>query len=152
MHRKISLGIALALAGAMFAAAPAMAQDKPKITLKIGDDAPAIDIAHWLKGEKITEFEDGKVYVLEFWATWCGPCIASMPHVTELQKQYRDYDVTFIGVSDEPLQTVINFLFKKDRRDEKLHNDRTGYTLTTDPDESVKKAYFRAAGVPNCVT
>ena len=45
-------------------------------------------------------------------------------------------DVTFIGVSDEPLQTVVNFLFKKDRNDDKLHNDRTGYTLTTDPDES----------------
>ncbi|MBT8485241.1 MAG: redoxin domain-containing protein, partial [Phycisphaerae bacterium] len=123
-------------------------------TITIGDKAPAIDIAHWVKGVEvkknkmtpITEFEAGKVYVLEFWATWCGPCIMGMPHLSELQERYADYDVTIIGVSDEPLPTVIDFLFKKDKRDGKLHNDRTKYVLTTDPDESVKNDYFRAAG------
>ena len=113
---------------------------------KMGDTAPPIDIAHWIKGKKIDEFETGKVYVVEFWATWCSPCRASMPHLSKLQEQYTDYDVTFIGVSDEDLQTVISFLFKEDKKDGKINNDRTQYTLTTDPDESVKNDYFRAAG------
>ena len=122
----------------------AQVEDAKKLT--IGDTAPPIDIAHWIKGKKIDEFETGKVYVVEFWATWCGPCIRSMPHLSELQKKYTDYDVKFIGVSDEDLQTVVSFLFEEYKADGKIHNDRTQYTLTTDPDESVKNDYFRAAG------
>ncbi len=41
--------------------------------------------------------EPGKFYVVEFWATWCGPCRATIPHLTELQKKHTD--VNFIGVS-----------------------------------------------------
>lgn len=136
------LAAALALGGA----ATCFAQDEKPKTLTIGDKAPALDIAHWLKGEEIKEFESGKVYVLEFWATWCGPCRASMPHVSKLQEEYKDYDVTVIGVSDEPLQTVVDFLFKTDKKDNLTNQERTRYTLTTDPDESVKKDFFRAAG------
>ena len=75
-----------------------------------------------------------------------------MPHLSELQEKYQDYDVTIIGISDEPLATVVNFLFETDKRDGKIYNDRTHYTLATDPDESVKNDYFRAAsrrGIPS---
>jgi len=119
--------------------------------LTIGTPAPAIDISHWLKGDQVDEFETGKVYVLEFWATWCGPCRASMPHISKLQEQFRDYGVTFIGVSDEKLQTVAGFLSKTDRN-EKLWTDKIRYTLATDPDESVKKDYMVAAGVQTIPT
>ena len=122
------------------------AQDEVAKKLTIGDTAPPIDIAHWIKGKKIEEFETGKVYIVEFWATWCSPCRASMPHLSKLQEQYTDYDVTFIGVSDEDLQIVISFLFKEDKKDGVIQNERTRYTLTTDPDQSVKKDYFLAAG------
>ncbi len=118
--------------------------------LTIGDEAPAVDIAHWLKGTEIGEFETGKIYVLEFWATWCGPCRASMPHVSELQEQYKDYDVTVIGVSDEKVQTVVKFLCKADKEDV-LWNDKIDYTLATDPDGSTKNAYMKPAaqeGIP----
>lgn len=63
--------------------------------LKVGDPAPALAPAKWLKGEPVKEFKKGRIYVVEFWATWCGPCKASIPHLSELQQQYRD--VTFIG-------------------------------------------------------
>ncbi len=143
MMRRTLLAAALALA------IPAVAQagdEKKPQSLTIGDKAPAIDIAHWLKGEQIDKFEDGKVYVVEFWATWCGPCVASMPHLSEMQEKYKDYDVTVIGVSDEPLPTVVDFLCKTNKQDGKMNNERTNYTLTTDPDKSVKDAYFTAAG------
>jgi len=42
-------------------------------------------------------FDKDKTYVVEFWATWCGPCKATIPHLTKLQKEHPD--VTFIGVS-----------------------------------------------------
>lgn len=113
--------------------------------LRIGDTAPEIDIAHWVKGEPIDGFKDGKVYVVEFWATWCSPCVASMPHLSELQERYSD-DVQIIGVSDEDLPTVVGFLFEKNRSDHKMNNDRARYTLATDPDKSVYDAYMTASG------
>ena len=76
----------------------ATAQDAPPespVTLHIGDPAPPLAPASFIKGEPVKDFEKGKSYVVEFWATWCGPCRASIPHLTELQKQYKD--ITFIG-------------------------------------------------------
>ena len=69
-----------------------------------------------------------------------------MPHLSELQEKYADYDVKFISVSDEKLETVVSFLFQENKKDGKIQNDRIAYTLTTDPDKSVMKDYFRAAG------
>jgi uncharacterized protein (TIGR03435 family) len=54
----------------------------------------------------------GKVVVLEFWATWCGPCIAAMPHLNELADQFKDEPVHFIAITDEDEQTVQRFLEK----------------------------------------
>jgi thiol-disulfide isomerase/thioredoxin len=51
----------------------------------------------WFKGAPVTRFEPGKVYVLEFWATWCTYCIQAMPHLSELSARYGDQAV-FIGV------------------------------------------------------
>ena len=64
--------------------------------LTIGSPAPAMDIKTWIKGKEVKSFEKGKTYVVEFWATWCGPCRTSIPHITELAKKNKD--VTFIGV------------------------------------------------------
>ena len=66
-------------------------------TLKVGDAAPKMEVKSFVKGEPVKEFEAGKTYVVEFWATWCGPCKTSIPHLTELQKKYPE--VAFIGVS-----------------------------------------------------
>lgn len=67
--------------------------------LKIGDPAPPIAVARFVKGEPVTELEQGQVYVLEFWATWCGPCVEAIPHVSELQAKYKDRGVVVIGTS-----------------------------------------------------
>lgn len=66
--------------------------------LGIGDDAPELRYSKWIKGEPVKSFEGDKLYILEFWATWCGPCKAAMPHITKLQAEYKD-EATFIGVN-----------------------------------------------------
>jgi thiol-disulfide isomerase/thioredoxin len=66
-------------------------------SLGLGDPAPKLEVKSFVKGESVSNLDPGKFYVVEFWATWCGPCIATIPHLTELQKKHPD--VTFIGVS-----------------------------------------------------
>lgn len=84
--------------------------------LVVGSQAPPLKLSRFLKGEPITSFEPGKIYVVEFWATWCGPCVAAMPHVSELQKQHPD--VTFVGVNvwDEEESAAEEFLKANDKR------------------------------------
>ncbi len=65
---------------------------------KVGDSAPELRVSEWIKGEPISRFERDQVYVVEFWATWCGPCIFAMPHLSEVQRQYKDMGVTVIAV------------------------------------------------------
>jgi len=130
------------------APAPAAAQAaKSEITpLKIGDKAPALDIEHWVKGDKVAKFEDGKIYVVEFWATWCGPCKVAMPHLSETQTKYADYGVTLISISDEELEKVTGFLKETNKTLNKPWSEVIQYRLTTDPDLSSHKAYKEALG------
>lgn len=86
---RMLLAALAVLAGAATAAPAADA------TLKVGDPAPALDVGKWVQGEPVKAIEKGKVYVVEFWATWCGPCRATIPHLNELSKKYTD--VTFVG-------------------------------------------------------
>src|SRR4051812_29303183 len=65
-------------------------KEKLVTSLNVGDPAPALKASQWLQGEAVPTFTPGHVYVVEFWATWCGPCLQMMPHVAELQAQYRD--------------------------------------------------------------
>ena len=80
------------------AAAFASSDNNPGPVLTIGDPAPSIKTATWLKGGKLDKFKKGQIYVVEFWATWCGPCKENIPHLTELAKKYKD-KVSIIGVS-----------------------------------------------------
>lgn len=89
----------LALQDTKSADAPAPAAPaKPAASLVAGSKAPEFKVETFVKGDAVSEFKLGHVYVVEFWATWCGPCIAMMPHMSELQSEYKD-KVTFVGVN-----------------------------------------------------
>ena len=63
-----------------------------------------LDFADAISGESISLSRlKGKVVVIDFWATWCGPCVAEMPKMKEIYAEYEDKGVEFIGVSlDQP--------------------------------------------------
>lgn len=112
----------------------------------VGSKAPRIDIAHWLTDrEPVAGFRRGHVYVIELWATWCGPCVASIPHLRDLQARHGE-DVTIVSVSDEPVDTIESFL-ERERDGTTYREMANGYWLATDPDGSVKQDYMRAAGL-----
>jgi thiol-disulfide isomerase/thioredoxin len=123
----------------------------PPTPLFIGDKAPAVTVDYWVKGDALHGFEDGQVYVMEFWATWCGPCISSMPHLSGLQEEYGD-KVKIIGVSSEKdPEIVTTFLAKTNKRDNKVNNDRMRYTVAVDPDRSTSRVFMEASnqrGIP----
>lgn len=90
------LRTALTVVAALALAAVSVAQTQA--TLVVGDPAPNITVGKWVKGTPVAKFEKGKLYVVEFWATWCGPCKVSIPHLTELAKKFAG-KVSFVGVS-----------------------------------------------------
>ncbi|UCH83490.1 MAG: redoxin family protein [Candidatus Latescibacterota bacterium] len=66
--------------------------------LMVGDDAPAFEVNGWVQGGPIDKLERGHVYVVDFWATWCKPCVASIPHIAGLSKKYQG-KATVIGMN-----------------------------------------------------
>ncbi|MCX7049302.1 MAG: redoxin family protein [Candidatus Sumerlaeota bacterium] len=113
----------------------------------LGMDAPPLTICGWAKGgkEDILKVKGPKVYVIEFWATWCPPCRQSIPHLTALQKKYKDKGVVVIGVSNEDYKTVAEFVKKM--------GDQMDYLVAVDQPAEGKeltptfKAYMEAFGV-----
>jgi thiol-disulfide isomerase/thioredoxin len=132
-----TLGLALGLAIAPLARAD---------ELKLGAPAPALEVSKFVKGEPVKGFEPGTTYVVEFWATWCGPCRATIPHLTELQK--KNPKAVFIGVDvfEHDISEVEPFL--------KEMGDKMDYRVALDsvpegagPDEGkMAKNWMEAAG------
>lgn len=118
--------------------------------LAIGMPAPPISAASVVKGTAVDQFENGHVYVVEFWATWCGPCIRSMPHMASLQTEYAE-DVSFVGISNEDEATVKAFL-GKEQSEGKTWDEVITYTMALDDGrQSINNSYMRAAnqqGIP----
>jgi thiol-disulfide isomerase/thioredoxin len=144
MRKVLVLAVMLGLIGS------AAAEDAK---LKIGDKAPPVKATKWWQGKEqgkeITSFAEGRVYVMEFWAIWCGPCIAMMPHMSELQTQYKD-KATFIGFTSKDnrgnnLERVQAFVEKR--------GPKLGYLFAYADDGETNKAYMEASGqsgIPCC--
>lgn len=100
----------------------------------VGDKAPDLSVEQWLKGGTVQSFENDKVYLLEFWGTWCGPCIENIPHLSELQKKYSSVGLVVIGVATHEFDGRAKLdKFMKDRGSE------MEYTVAYDSDLSMER-------------
>ena len=100
------------------------AQSTQPTSLKVGDPAPPLSVGKWVKGDPVAKIEPGKIYVLDFWATWCVPCRMSMPHMTELAKKYPDMIVIGQNVWEDDLEAVKPFVDEM--------GDKMGYRVVLD--------------------
>ncbi len=112
--------------------------------LKLGDAAPGIQVSDWVKGEPV-DLAKGKgknAYLVEFWATWCPPCIESIPHLTELQHKYGSQGFRVVAISNpgrgETLKKVKRFVRKR--------GDGMDYTVAYDGASKTAERYMGGVG------
>ena len=108
--------------------------------LKVGDKAVDLKVKNWIKNGPV-QIEKGKIYVVEFWATWCPPCRTSIPHLSKLQKKFKKDGVVVVGISSEKKSKVEKFVKKQ---------TDMNYSVATDANGQVYKKYMKEyRGIPN---
>ncbi|WP_439360566.1 TlpA disulfide reductase family protein [Bradyrhizobium sp. DASA03007] len=121
------------------------------MALGLESPAPPIRVENWLRGQPLTSFQPGKVYIVEFWATWCAPCVAALSDLVQLQEKYRDSGVEVLAIAArERAQTAEEARSKLDAwLTEKLPNlnYRVGFDHTREMDKLWMDSSF-SVGIP----
>jgi thiol-disulfide isomerase/thioredoxin len=130
-------------------AATTPAADRPR-TLAAGAVAPDF-LMHDVEGKEVrlSDFK-GKVVILDFWATWCGPCIASFPHTQAIAAKYKDQDVIVLGAGTS--DTIAKFQEWIPKNQSKYPDIRFAYDLnereSLNFEERASAKLYHVVGIP----
>jgi ferric-dicitrate binding protein FerR (iron transport regulator)/thiol-disulfide isomerase/thioredoxin len=108
-------------ASTTYAGSSSRSIDRPLHALLVGDNAPILPLDKWIKGGPLNVYERGKVYLVDFWALWCGPCIAGMDKLSALQEKYKDQGLEVMSVTSgdawgSSYDKVVDFINGKGQR------------------------------------
>ena len=147
MRNTIKQAALLAITACGITLSAVQAQDspanKPAVpaapTLKVGDPAPEFKVTQWFKGEPVTMAAD-KTYIVECWATWCGPCVMAFPHLSEVAKANKD-KIAVIGVN----------VWERKKPEEvkafvEAQGEKMSYLVAADGDGVIANHWLKAAG------
>lgn len=101
-----------------------------------GQAAPAFEITKWVTAAPSAT--QGKFVLLDFWATWCGPCRQSIPELNAFQDKFKDRLIV-VGVSDESEADV-----------RKMTNPHIEYAIAIDPQQRMMRN-LQIQGIPHCL-
>ena len=111
--------------------------DQPDVrkahTAREGKPMPALDLTGWVNGQVTTEQMKGKIVVVDFYATWCGPCMAAIPHNNELLKKYKDQGLLLVGVCTSNRG--------QEKMDQTAKDRKMEYPTARDPDLKSEQAW-----------
>ncbi|MBK1825706.1 TlpA disulfide reductase family protein [Haloferula rosea] len=108
--------------------------------LEVGDPAPRIAPGKWAQGEPVKELEGDKVYIVEFWATWCGPCITAIPHIDALSREFASDGLVVVG------QNLGEDAAKVDQFVRKMGSKMSYRVGVDDAAGTMAKTWLKAAG------
>jgi peroxiredoxin len=126
---------------ALMALGLVLAMSAMSTAAQLGDPASELKVAKWMKGGpvRLAEGKGKSIFVVEFWATWCPACRESIPHLTKVQRDFKDKGVVVVGVSAEDADTVKSFVGEMGSKME--------YLVAADDQGATSKAYLWAFGI-----
>ena len=108
-------------------------ETQQKLNELVGKKMPELSVSDWINGEIKPEDMKGKVVVIDLWATWCGPCVAAIPHNNELMSKYKDRGLLVVGVCTSRSG--------QEKLGDSVKEHKIGYPVCKDPDLKTEKAY-----------
>jgi len=133
----------------------------------VGKAAAPLEVEAWVNGSPVSDSDlKGKVVLLDFWAVWCGPCIATFPHLIEWNKEYGDKGLVIVGLTnyykyewDEAANRAsrakdVEKVTKESEQDmlkkfAALH--KLTHRFAVQPDGSKLSEYYAVSGIPHVV-
>jgi thiol-disulfide isomerase/thioredoxin len=135
MRKSALLFAAVALVGTIVAA------QSYQVSTLIGKAAPAWTLKDPSGKEISLASLRGKVVVMDFWATWCGPCRLTMPAIEAVHKAYKDKGVVIVGINS----------WERNPQDAVKYMKDNGYTYALALDGDMVAADYKVEGIPTLV-